>query len=109
MLLDVLGWAGDSVETEWVSFVLDSIANKLPDLVSYPGAECDLLIYDNTPLPAPDLKRAAEGARLHFVKEPVADENGRSFRAISVIRDPWMIYAIGRKPQVLRYDAGWDE
>jgi hypothetical protein len=26
--------------------------------------------------------------RLHFVKEPVADENGRSFRAISVTRDP---------------------
>jgi hypothetical protein len=46
MLLDVLGWAGDSVETEWVSLVLDSISNKLPDLVSYPVAECDLLIYD---------------------------------------------------------------
>jgi hypothetical protein len=109
MLLDVLGWAGDSVETEWGTFVLDSILNKLPDLVSYPVVECKLLIYDNTPLPAPDLKKSAEAVRLRFAKEPLADEKGRSFRAISVIRDPWLIYDIAHKPQILRYDPVWDQ
>ena len=108
MLLGVLGWAGDSIETEWVSFVLDSIAKKLADLASYSIGKCDLLIYDNTPVPAPDVKKAAEGGRLHFVKEPLADKNGQSFRVISVIRDPWLTYDIARKPQELRYDAAWD-
>ena len=50
---DVLGWAGNAVETEWVSYILGSISNKLPDIASYPVEESDLLIYDNTPLAAP--------------------------------------------------------
>jgi hypothetical protein len=109
MLFNVLGWAGDSVEAEWAAFVLDSILSKLPDLVSYPVTECNLLIYDNTPLPAPDLKKSAEAVRLRFAKEALADENGRLFRAISVIRDPWLIYDIARKPEVLRYDPAWGQ
>jgi hypothetical protein len=108
MFLDVLGWAGDAVETEWVGYIRSSIADKLSDIASYSVAECDLLIYDNTPLPAPNLKTVAEGVRLQFVKEPLADKEGRSFRVISVIRDPWLIYDIARKPQVLRYDVAWD-
>jgi len=108
MALDILGWAGDSVETEWVSYILGSISNKLPDLPSYPVEECDLLIYDNTPLPAPNLQMAAEGVRLQFVKEPLTDEHGRVFRVISVIRDLWLIYDIARKPQLLQYDVAWN-
>jgi hypothetical protein len=108
MLLGVLGWAGDSVEIEWVNFVLNSIAKKLDNLASYSIGDCDLLIYDNTPLPAPDLKKAAEGVRLRFVKEPITDEKGRSFRVISVMRGPWLIYDIACKPLELHYDSTWD-
>jgi hypothetical protein len=108
MLLYVLGWVGNTVEIQWVRFVLDSISDKLAAVASYSVGECDLLIYDNTPLPVPDLKTAAEGDRLRFVKETLADGNERSFRAISVIRDAWLIYDIARKPQMLRYDVAWD-
>jgi hypothetical protein len=108
MSLSEAGWAGNVVETERVSYILASISNKLPDIASYPVAECDLLIYDNTPLAAPDLKMVAEGIRLQFVKEPLTDGHGRTFRVISVIRDPCLIYDIARKPQFLRYDIAWD-
>src|SRR5262252_6744286 len=35
MALDVLGFAGDSVENEWVGYILSSIADKLSDIASY--------------------------------------------------------------------------
>lgn len=108
MLLSELGWAGNAPETEWVKYVLASIADKLNDISSYSVPDCDLLIYDNAPLPAPDLTTVAEAVRLRFVKEPLADANGRSFRVISVIRDPWLIYDIARAPRILKYNPAWD-
>jgi hypothetical protein len=108
MLLSEAGWMGKAFETEWITYVLGSISAKLADFASYSVTECDLLIYDNTPLPAPDLKTVAEGVRLQFANEPLADKNGHSFRVISVILDPWVIYDVAHKPQVLRYDSAWD-
>jgi hypothetical protein len=108
-LLSELGWAGNAPETEWATYVLAAIADKLNDIASYSVTESDLLIYDNTPLPAPDLKIVAEAIRLHFARQPLADKEGRSFHTISVIRDPWLIYDIARAPQILRYDLTWDQ
>lgn len=108
LLLSKPGWAGNAPE-EWVTYVLAAIADKLNDIASYSVPESDLLIYDNTPLPAPDLKIVAEAIRLHFVRQPLADKDGCSFRMISVIRDPWLIYDIARVPRILRYDLTWDQ
>jgi hypothetical protein len=105
MLLSEAGWVGDAVEIEWIAYVLGSISAKLRDIASYSVAECDLLIYDNTPLVAPKLNTVMEAVRLQCANEPLADKNGRSFRVISLIHDPWLIYDIAGKPQVLRYDA----
>jgi len=108
MLLSELGWVGNAPETEWTAYILTAIADKLNDLVSYPVPESDLLIYDNTPLPAPDLKTVADAFRLQFEKQALSDKQARSFRRVSVIRDPWLIHDIARAPRILRYDPIWD-
>jgi hypothetical protein len=74
MHLDEPGWVGGAAETEWIIYVLGSVSQKLSVIATYSVAECDLLIYDNTPLPSPDLNSVAEGIKLHFASAPLADK-----------------------------------
>lgn len=107
MELSFVGWAGNEVERQWVEYVLASIANKLENIDTYSVGECDLLIYDNTPTGAPDLKMVAEAVRLKLSVSFPRSKNGRVFGVISVIRDPWLIYGIGEAYKILAYKPEW--
>jgi hypothetical protein len=51
--LSNLGWAGDQAEAEWLTFVREAVERKLPKLETFrPTSRQDLLVYDDTPLPA---------------------------------------------------------
>lgn len=106
MNLSVTGWGGNALETEWVEYVLASIADKQEDLDTYSVGECDLLIYDNTPTGAPDLKMVAEAVRLKLSESSPRSNNGRRFGVVSVIRDPWLIYNIAGPSRILAYKIG---
>ncbi|MGO9605835.1 MAG: hypothetical protein ACLQAT_21015 [Candidatus Binataceae bacterium] len=52
------GWAGDQAENEWVAFVEAAIARKTAKLNTFLRASRhDLLIYDETPVPAVDRRK----------------------------------------------------
>ncbi len=49
------GWIGDEAGTEWLSFIKQGVERKLPKLVAFRStSRQDLLVYDDTPLPAID-------------------------------------------------------
>ncbi len=51
--LSELGWVGDQAETEWCSLFKAAIEKKLSKLSAFrPASRHDLLVYDDTPLPA---------------------------------------------------------
>jgi len=55
IMLSTHGWAGEQAEVEWLSFIKSSVERKLPKLASFRSASRqDLLVYDDTPLPAID-------------------------------------------------------
>jgi hypothetical protein len=52
------GWVGDEAEDEWRSLVQRAIEQKLAKLPKFrPASRHDLLIYDDTPLPAIDRRK----------------------------------------------------
>jgi hypothetical protein len=52
------GWAGDEAEVEWCGLIRQAIEQKLAKLPTFrPASHQDLLIYDDTPLPAVDRRR----------------------------------------------------
>lgn len=54
-MLSDLGWAGDQAEAEWISFIRAAVERKLPKLAKFRAtSRQDLLVYDDTPLPAID-------------------------------------------------------
>jgi hypothetical protein len=107
MDLSVAGWVGNALETEWVEYVLASIADKLKDIDTYPVGGCDLLIYDNTPTGAPDLNMVAKAVRLKLSETSPRSNNSRRFGVVSVIRDPWLIYNIDGPYRILAYKPEW--
>lgn len=53
LMLSEHGWAGDQAEVEWLSFIKDAVARKVPKLADFRTTERqDLLAYDDTPLAA---------------------------------------------------------
>jgi hypothetical protein len=107
MDLSVAGWAGDAVERELAEYILASSSDKLEDIDTYAVGKCDLLIYDNTPTAAPNLKVVAEAVRLNLSATSPSSKNGRRFGIVSVIRDPWLIYNIAGPYQILAYKPEW--
>jgi hypothetical protein len=109
MLLSMAGWAGDSAEREWAEYMLKAIENKAAVVSNYKRVrECDLLIYDNTPTPKPDLKSAVEFLRgsLFGRREQTGFETG--FRTVSLIRDPFVICDVQGGSRFLKYNPEWD-
>jgi hypothetical protein len=56
--LSMLGWAGDEAEKQWCVLVRRAIEAKLAKFSGFrPASRHDLLIYDDTPLPAVDRRK----------------------------------------------------
>jgi hypothetical protein len=105
MSLSWVGWAGDSAEREWADYVLLAIKRKSKLVRSYTRVGvCDLLIYDNTPTPAPNLKRAVELLGAQRSRSPETHD-GDATRMVSVIRDPSLIYDVRRGGHFLTYKS----
>lgn len=107
MDLSVAGWLGDAAEREWVQYIIARVKEKVADLESYSVGRNDLLIYDNAPTAVTELKEAAEALRLALSMNPVCTGNGRSFRVVSVIHDPVLIYNVAGSCQMLKYKPEW--
>lgn len=107
MDLSVAGWLGDAAEREWVQYMIACVKEKVVDLESYSVGRSDLLIYDNTPTAVTELKKAAEALRLELGKNPIFSGNGRSFRVVSVIHDPTLVYDVAGSCQMLKYEPEW--
>ncbi|HLI78743.1 MAG TPA: hypothetical protein VKV03_02105 [Candidatus Binataceae bacterium] len=55
IMLSQRGWVGDEAEREWLSFVRAAVENKISKFDNFrPASRQELLIYDDTPLPAID-------------------------------------------------------
>jgi len=109
MMLSLTGWAGDSAEREWAEYMLKAIEDKAAIVSNYKMVrECDLLIYDNTPTPKPDLESAVEFLRssLSARNEQTGFETG--FRTVSLIRDPFVICDVQGAPRFLKYNPESD-
>lgn len=53
------GWVGDEAEEQWCALVRRAIEAKMAKLPSFrPASRHDLLVYDDTPLPAVDRRKA---------------------------------------------------
>jgi hypothetical protein len=108
MDLTSTGWIDSAREAELIEYIVSSVTNKRENLNSYSVGQCDLLIYDNTPILGPNLTMVAETVRLKLSTSPLFNKDGRSFRVVSVIRDHWLIYDIARAPRMLAYNPKWD-
>jgi hypothetical protein len=55
IMLSQRGWVGDEAERDWLSFVRAAVEKKLSKIDDFlPATRQELLIYDDTPLPAID-------------------------------------------------------
>lgn len=53
LMLSDHGWVGDQAEDEWLSFIREAVARKLPKLAKFRSTlRQDLLVYDDTPVAA---------------------------------------------------------
>jgi hypothetical protein len=81
--LSQAGWVGDETELEWCSLIRSAIEQKLVKLPNFrPAPRHDLLIYDDTPLPAVDRRKVLK-AITPWARR--LNEKGPAFGKISVI------------------------
>lgn len=100
-LLSAAGWAGDEAEREWCSLIRRVIERKLVSLVGYRMADShELLIYDDTPLPAVD-RRKVMAAMASWVR--LLRENGPAFDRVSTIVSLDLLFDLGGEGQILPY------
>ncbi len=100
-MLNQAGWMGDQPEQEWYSLVRLAVEKKLALLASYkPASRHDLLVYDDTDLPAVDRRKVL--ARL---RPWVLDLRRRApaLGKVSVIISLDLLYDIGRTARILPY------
>ncbi|HLF95939.1 MAG TPA: hypothetical protein VI457_02250 [Methylococcaceae bacterium] len=100
------GWAGDSVETEWVNAMSHIIGQKVATLRKdgFDKFEQDwLLIYDNWPLPAVDRHKAA-----NFLWELV-NEYGvlNEFARIYIITGKYVLEVSNERIQLFEINDLW--
>lgn len=99
--LSELGWVGDP-EQQWCALVRCAIEKKLAKLAGFrPASSHDLLVCDDTPLPAVDRRKAL--ARL----SPWASELRQrtpTFRRISVIISLDVLFDVGGEPRIFPFN-----
>jgi hypothetical protein len=101
VLLSQAGWAGDSVELEWLQLFECAIRAKVAKLAKFRHAHRhDLLVYDDTPLPSPDrnlvIPELTRYVRAQREKQPLL---GR----VSVIMSLDVIYDVAGVCRVLPF------
>lgn len=101
MVLSISGWIRDQAEKELAGYIIAAIREKTADLDSYPLSQAALLVHDNTPTPAVNLETVADVVRRELVNNPILSPLARSFRKISVIREPKLIYDIAGTCRIL--------
>jgi len=77
-------WEGDRVESEWAQAIWDAVKKKTAKLNAFQRFDEDwLLIYDNLPLPTPNLRKSLE----YFRKISVSYWNYNEFKMIFIESD----------------------
>ncbi len=101
VLLSEDGWIGDKAEVEWCSFVQKAIEKKLEKLPSFkPASRHDLVIYDDTPLPAVN-RRKVVAALNPWVDSLKA--NRPELGTISIIISLDVVFDVGSSVRILPY------
>ena len=101
VLLSEGGWIGDEAEVEWCSFVQKVIEKKLKKLPSFkPASRHDLVIYNDTPLPAVD-RRKVVTALSPWVGSLKA--NRPQLGTISLILSLDVVFDVGGSTRMLPY------
>jgi hypothetical protein len=99
--LSELGWAGDQVETEWCSLFKSAIEKKLRKLSAFTSAlRHDLLVYDDTPLPAIDREKVL--SVMHPYIRHLQDEHPELGK-ISFIVSLDLIFDVGGECRMFPY------
>jgi hypothetical protein len=99
--LSQAGWAGDEAEVEWCSLIRKSIEHKLVKLANFRTAlRHDLLISDDTPLPAVDRRQvlAAMGSWARGL-----NEKAPALGKISVIVSLDVLFDLGGTSRIFPY------
>lgn len=96
-----LGWVGDEADDQWCVLVRRAIERKTEKLLEFrPAARHDLLIYDDTPIPAVDRRKVMAAldpwARDLKSKTPIL---GR----ISIVISLDLLFDVGGQSQILPY------
>jgi hypothetical protein len=106
IMLSQRGWVGDEAESEWLSFIRRAIERKLPKLPNFGStARHDLLVYDDTPLPAVDRPRVL--AALKDLLGSLKRDNPLLGR-VSIIISLDVVFDSGRDFRVLPF-VNWSE
>jgi hypothetical protein len=99
--LSELDWAGDEAEGQWCVLVRRAIERKTKKLLEFrPAARHDLLIYDDTPIPAVDRRKvmAALDPWARGLKS-----NTPTLGRISIVISLDVLFDVGGRPQILPY------
>ena len=99
--LSEMGWAGDEAEIKWCALMRRSIEGKVAKLSQFaPAGRHDLLISDDTPLPAVDRRKVLASldpwARDLRSKTP-------ALRRISIVISLDVLYDVGGESRILPY------
>lgn len=104
--LDSNGWVGEEVEIIWNEYILEAILKKLKALNNQeaPFKEAqkyNLLIQDETPTIALDLKKALEMAQCYILDRIICKNYNKFYEEISIVRYPKLIYDLSGQKTIL--------
>ena len=95
------GWAGDEAEVEWCLLIRKAIESKLAKLPNFRlASRHDLVIYDDTPLPAIDRRKVLAAINPWARK---LNEKKPAFEKISVIISLDVLFDVGGACRVFPY------
>lgn len=101
VLLSEDGWIGDDAEVGWCSFAQKAIEKKLEKLSNFkPASRHDLVIYDDTPLPAVDRRKVIAVLRP-WVSSLKATQP--QLGTISLIISLDIVFDVGDSARILPY------
>jgi hypothetical protein len=95
------GWAGDQAEEEWCVLVQGAVEKKLTKLPGFrPASHYDLLVYDDTPLPAVDRRKVMAALALWAQQ---IKQQGPPLGRISVIISLDVLFDVGGASRIFPY------
>jgi hypothetical protein len=99
--LSELGWVGDQAADQWCVLVRRAIETKTEKLPEFrPAARHDLLIYDDTPIPAVD-RRKVIAALDPWARD--LKSNTPTLGRISIVISLDVLFDVGGRSQILPY------